>query len=80
MKNIRLPITQDDQIELYVAKYAQEKERADRLEAMIDRMSETIVNKGAEIDYLKRRNYHLDHDMGLLVARIANLEKIMMRK
>lgn len=55
-------------------------ERADRLEDMIDRMSETNVDKDAEIDFLKRRNYQLDHDKGLLVGRIANLEKMITKK
>ena len=50
-------------------------DRADRLEEMIDRMSETGVKKDAEIDYLKRKNYELAHDNDLLAERIANLEK-----
>ena len=42
-----------------------DKERGDRLEAMVDRMSETIVKKDEEIFLLKER--------------LANLEKMITR-
>jgi hypothetical protein len=75
MKNVRLPITQDDRAELYITKYRQEKEHASRLEVIIDSMQETIVSRNDEIDYLKRRNCQLDHDKGLLTLKIIELEK-----
>jgi len=59
--------------------YATDKERAELLESMVDRMSDTIADQRAELFYLRRKNYELDHDKGLLVARIANLEKMITR-
>jgi hypothetical protein len=75
MKNIRLPITQDDRAELYITKYREEKEHASRLEVIIDMMHETIIKRNDEIDYLKRRNCQLGHDKGLLTLKIIELEK-----